>query len=215
MTSVCIDPDDFETDDSGRLVLKLACGLEHSADGIKAGVAAWPYDCAIGTAGGPIYCDPATGKLHGPPTAKAYFLDAESVNVTTDPDDVVGPTGQRTETVTFNIDTNAECETLIAQFQVQSIYRVTFGDNDHFAVATNRSYEGSPFAQWAVFADHDNLLAATWAEEKEARTDHLVLPPGDIYTVRYQTEFTNLGASNLILNKIGVRVRGLVMTQRT
>lgn len=211
MVNVCVDPDDFDTDEAGRLTANLSCGLKHTVDGIAADTAAWPHACAIGTHGGPVYCDAVTGRLHGPPVSKAYFLEDVAVTIV---NDAIGPGGQRTQTVTFDFDTTDECETLIVQMNVQLMWRVDYENaNDEFSVTVNRNEDGGTFSQWAVGFDAASLPAGQFAGESVVRTDHIVLPPGTVKQVRYQAEMTNNGPSNITLAKLGVRVRGLVLTQ--
>lgn len=71
-TTVCVDPDDFGVDDTGKLQIKTGCGLDHSDDGITIKQPAFPYPTNGSTGqpdpscGNPVWCDPATGFIMVP-----------------------------------------------------------------------------------------------------------------------------------------------------
>lgn len=51
----------------------VSCGLTLDTDGrliVNTGGAVWPYACAEAAGGSTLYCNPATGVLHGGPTVK-------------------------------------------------------------------------------------------------------------------------------------------------
>lgn len=219
MVNICVDPDDFDTDDTGRLILKLGCGLKHSADGATVDVEAWPFACDQTDNAQKVYCDPVTGLLTGPPVDKAFFV-GDNTGTVSSALVTIASSGTRTATFDVTIDNTDGCATLIAQIDVQAIWDMTLNNvSDGYSVRLNREVDGGGFSTWAVVEKFqptdDTGHHGTFAGEVIGRVDRVTVPAGDTTTIRYQTEITNDGISNIDSNRIGVRASGIAMTQHT
>lgn len=217
MPNICVDPDDFDTDETGRLVLKTGCGLKHSVDGVTVDVEAWPYACDQGDNAQKVYCDPATGLITGPPVDKMFFVGDQDGTVRGDVPHDLAAAGVFTATFDLTIDNTDGCGTLIAQVDVQTLWQVTNdNDSDAWTVRVNREIDGGGFSTFAIaerWVPSSPAFQGQHGSEFVARVDRITVAAGTSTTHRYQTEITNDGASTITVDRLGVRASGIAMTQ--
>lgn len=72
--TLTIDGDGLYVPASSGQAVTTGCGLTGNGTAgtpLAVNVSAWPYPCAIGTAGGVVSCDPATGRLYSDPKGQS------------------------------------------------------------------------------------------------------------------------------------------------
>lgn len=70
MATVCVNSNEFEVDDQGRLNIKKGCGLVSDDTGLHPATSPWPFTCDEEDNGTLISCSPVDGLLRGAPRGK-------------------------------------------------------------------------------------------------------------------------------------------------
>lgn len=72
MATVCVNSNEFEVDDQGRLNIKKGCGLVSDTTGLHPATSPWPFTCDEEDNGTLITCSPVDGLLRGAPRGRVF-----------------------------------------------------------------------------------------------------------------------------------------------
>lgn len=216
MSNACVDSDQFTVDETGRLQLKLGCGLDSDANGVKAKVSTWPYDCPIGTGSTKVHCDPATGLLRGDPKFMARAIqDFTSVDPVVPPD-AIAPGGSvcALAVIESQVDLTDYCENQFFSLDLQAKWDVVIRPDSSLEVTATQSIDGNPFTSIGVIRviSLGNTVDVTDADSRNYVTAQGTLAAGVPHILQYRVCIKNTGTENLFWNNVSSAARGVMMT---
>lgn len=178
----------------------LGCGLEFNGPDIQANVQAWPFGCPIGSNGGGIYCDPATGELRGDPSEPTRWENTSALQGSTP----IGPGGETSlNSPTLTIDLSASCFNWIIAFQYGYAWDVTAGAADNWETTVQLFIDGAGQTNQQAYRNSNTPNAVRLATRDQSFSQSAIFAAaGSVHTVFSQTRLHNLGSTNITQNSI-------------
>lgn len=215
MATVCVDTDDFTTDENGRLQIKKGCGLTGTEDGVAADVAEWPHECDQDTHATPVHCSPTTGELQGAPIVRVLRAgQVDNLDLGNNNQQTLQPGDSLCHRVLVPLNLNDWCFDGEAAFQIGGSWDVESQAGGDYIVTVEQRLGGGAFTE--------EFVAEREFNARNARVRRSFFGPNSFtktagstqnYDVRLCIE--NNGPGNLIVRRLAPEARGIVVSDNS